>query len=176
MTIDNNNDTGWILWINPYQGSSYFSGSYTANDWNANISGKIFAGTSTTTWGTTAGATWDITGFQLEVGSEATPFETMSYYDNLQQCYRYFRLQSKTRASGRMGGAVNYALMSSTSLSPVMRNTPSVTAQYGSANYNSNVSNISTVNLTYDHVGIMADISDGNYYYYNNGWYADAEL
>ena len=41
-------------------------------------------------WGTTAGATWDITGFQLEVGPEATPFETRSYHDELRHCQRYY--------------------------------------------------------------------------------------
>jgi len=175
MTINNDNGSGWILWINPYQGSDFFSGSYTANDWNASQSGKIFAGTPTTTWGTTAGATWDITGFQLEVGSEATPFENISYHDNLQQCFRYYRVQNYSRASGRLGGSVNYVAMVSFPLSPHMRDTPTV-AMYGSANYNSNVSSIGTVNISNDHVGFTANISDGNYYYYNNGWTADAEL
>ena len=38
----------------------------------------------------TSGATWQITGVQLEVGSEATPFEHRSYGDELAQCQRYF--------------------------------------------------------------------------------------
>jgi len=89
MTINNDNGVGFTMWINAYQGSSYF-GSYTANTWNAAVSGKMFAGSTTTTWGTTAGATWDITGFQLEVGPEATPFETRSFADELLSCQRYY--------------------------------------------------------------------------------------
>ena len=50
----------------------------------------MFAGSTTTTWGTTASATWDITGFQLEVGPEATPFETRSYADEFISCQRYY--------------------------------------------------------------------------------------
>ena len=90
MTINNDNGIGFTLWINAYQGSNYFSGSYTANDWNAESGSYMFAGSPTTTWGTTAGATWDITGFQLEVGPEATPFETRSYADELLACQRYY--------------------------------------------------------------------------------------
>ena len=56
-----------------------------------------------------------------------------------------------------------------------MRDTPTV-AIYGSANYNSNVSSIGTVNISNDHVGFIANISDNGYWYYNNGWTADAEL
>ena len=90
MTINNDNGVGFTLWINAYQGSNFFSGSYTANDWNASSGSYMFAGSPTTTWGTTAGATWDITGFQLEVGPEATPFETRSYADELLSCQRYY--------------------------------------------------------------------------------------
>ena len=118
---------------------------------------------------------WYMTGVQLEVGSTATDFEHRSYADELARCHRYYRLQSKSRASGKLGGSQNYVSMVSFPLSPQMRNTPTV-SMYGSASYNGNVSTIDTVNVTLDHIGIMANISDGNYYYYNNGWTADAEL
>ena len=66
-------------------------------------------------------------------------------------------------------------MLNSFPLSPQMRDTPTV-AMYGSANYNSNVSSIGTVNIANDHVGFIANISDNGYWYYNNGWTADAEL
>tara|TARA_R100000388_G_C7225890_1_gene151712 strand:- start:169 stop:1287 length:1119 start_codon:yes stop_codon:yes gene_type:complete len=102
MTINNDNGIGFTMWINAYQGSNFFSGSYTANDWNAESGSSMFAGSPTTTWGTTAGATWDITGFQLEVGPEATPFETRSYADELLSCQRYFeKMNPKLFVLGR---------------------------------------------------------------------------
>ena len=93
MTINNDNGIGFTLWINAYQGSNFFSGSYTANAWNAESGSYMFAGSPTTTWGTTAGATWDITGFQLEVGDHATDFENRSYIDELATCQRYYYTQ-----------------------------------------------------------------------------------
>jgi len=38
----------------------------------------------------TNSATWQITGVQMEVGTEATPFEHRSYGDELAMCQRYF--------------------------------------------------------------------------------------
>jgi len=72
--------------------------------------------TDSTSWGTwagakfgygqvadvaaTSGATWQITGVQLEVGDTATPFEHRSYGDELARCQRYYyRLGGSGRAS-----------------------------------------------------------------------------
>jgi len=54
--------------------------------------------TSNTQWGldggtkvvATSGATWQITGVQLEVGTVATPFEHRSYGEELALCQRYY--------------------------------------------------------------------------------------
>jgi len=110
MTINNDNGIGFTMWINAYQGSSYF-GSYTANTWNAAVSGKMFAGSSTTTWGTTTGATWDITGFQLEVGSEATPFEHRSFNEEHRMCMRYYEksFPYATAPANNAGDAIDIA-------------------------------------------------------------------
>lgn len=39
----------------------------------------------------TSGATYQLTGIQLEVGNTATPFQHRSYGDELQRCQRYFQ-------------------------------------------------------------------------------------
>ena len=45
----------------------------------------------TTTWATTTNATFDITGIQLEVGSQATAFEHRGFGEELSLCQRYFQ-------------------------------------------------------------------------------------
>tara|TARA_E500000305_G_scaffold94544_1_gene83593 strand:+ start:163 stop:1272 length:1110 start_codon:yes stop_codon:yes gene_type:complete len=174
ISFNNDNGNGLNINFSPFLGTDYTDNSITNGEWIAWNSGTRYKDV-TSTWYTTNDATFEITGLQLEVGSVATDFEHRSFSQELQLCQRYYRQQSKSRASGRLGGSVNYVAMVSYPLSPHMRNTPSV-AMYGSASYNSNVSTISTVNISSDHIGIMANISDGLYYYYNNGWTADAEL
>ena len=47
--------------------------------------------------GGTNGATWQITGLQVEVGSEATPFEHRNHADEIARCQRYyFRFTAST--------------------------------------------------------------------------------
>jgi len=62
--------------------------SATAGAWG---SGDIFSSTGATSVVGTSGATWYITGVQLEVGSQATPFQHVRISEQLQECQRYFQ-------------------------------------------------------------------------------------
>ena len=53
----------------------------------------------TTTWYTTNDATFEVTGLQLEVGSQATPFEHRSFGEELKLCQRYYQVGSSIGAS-----------------------------------------------------------------------------
>ena len=79
------NDVGlelnWVLAM----GSSYISS--TLNQWQA---GWKFPNTGANTILTTNGATWQLTGVQLEVGSVATDFEHRSFGQEIALCERYY--------------------------------------------------------------------------------------
>jgi hypothetical protein len=78
------NGIGLRLYINLGTGSTY---SGTAGSWSAN--GYTSATGATSVVGTN-GATFYITGVQLEVGSSATGFEYVNYQTSLANCQRYF--------------------------------------------------------------------------------------
>ena len=85
-----NNDTGIGLKLGwyPYIGTTYSGSSTTLNDWVTMT--NPYRRTMTTTWFTTNDSTFDITGVQLEVGSQATPFEHRSFGEELSLCQRYY--------------------------------------------------------------------------------------
>ena len=87
-TIANDNGAGiYVLW-HLGAGSTYNDGANTS--WE-NYSNAGWAGGHVQNGiVTTNGATWYLTGVQLELGSVATPFEHRSYMEELQQCRRYY--------------------------------------------------------------------------------------
>jgi hypothetical protein len=66
---------------------SNFNG--TANTW---ASGNVKSTLGATNLIATNGATWQVTGVQLEAGDTATPFEHRSYGQELALCGRYFQV------------------------------------------------------------------------------------
>jgi hypothetical protein len=85
-----NNDTGEglrIIWTLA-SGSNFNSTDNTS--WGAFTLGMFSYGHAQNGVMTTASATWQITGVQLEVGSVATPFEHRSYGEELALCQRYY--------------------------------------------------------------------------------------
>ena len=91
ITIDNDSGSGLQLNIAAYWGGNFTSSGNTTDTWAAFSSGSRTPDFSNT-WSNTTGATFDITGVQLEVGEKATPFEHRSYGDELQRCLRYYHM------------------------------------------------------------------------------------
>jgi len=85
LVFNNDNGAGLRIQWMAYYGSNYCSASATLNEWSTGSSLPIHD----TTWNTTSGATFDITGVQLEVGDTATPYEHRSYGEELAKCQRY---------------------------------------------------------------------------------------
>ena len=78
------NGVGLYAWFNLGTGST---GSTTANAWAA---GSYYAPTGAVSVVGTSGATFYITGVQLEKGSTATSFDYRPYGTELQLCQRYY--------------------------------------------------------------------------------------
>jgi hypothetical protein len=111
-------------------GSTY---SGTAGAW----AGSLYLSTTgaTSVVGTT-GATFYITGVQLEVGSVATPFERRPFGTELALCYRYYYKITTTASNNVFGSAFNDSSTVSYGLClfPVtMRTAPTAIDQNGTA-------------------------------------------
>ena len=88
-TIDFNNDKGLELRFYQYLGTNYTQASgYPEDAWTAYQNPQTAIQTST--WYDTNDATYEITGVQLEVGSQATPFEHRMHGEEIALCQRYF--------------------------------------------------------------------------------------
>jgi hypothetical protein len=90
-----NNGVGLLLRLALGAGSSFLQ---SAGSWGT---GNVVGATGTTQWISTNGATFYITGVQLEVGSTATSFDYRPYGTELNLCQRYY----EQLASGVMGFA-----------------------------------------------------------------------
>ena len=104
LQIDNNNGQGLRIRLVPFRGTSA-TGSVTLNQWGA-YDVSVQYPDNTSTFYTTNDATFEMTGVQLEVGSQATPFEHRSFAEELTLCQRYF---TKTYDQDSYAGTAEYA-------------------------------------------------------------------
>ncbi len=109
------NGTGISLGFSMGLGSSALG---TANVWNAGI---VYGVTGQTNLVGTNGATFYITGVQLEAGSVASPFERRDYGREFIMCQRYFQYVFASQT-----GASNTNMTSSTALPVRMRAAPDI--------------------------------------------------
>ena len=145
------NGIGLRVFFSLGAGSTY---SGTAGAW---ATGEYYSATGATSVVGTSGATFYITGVQLEVGSSATGFEYVNYQTSLANCQRYYsKSYSQTVVAGTVltggtggvtiGGNVNNIYMGAYAKHPItLRASPTI--------------------IIYDNGGNSGKIS-----YYNAGW------
>jgi hypothetical protein len=123
----------------------------------------------------TNGATFQVTGVQLEVGEQATPFEHRSYGDELRRCQRYYNVTGTSAGHFTPASVGAYGYVLAPMSFPVeMRSAPSMTNtsfdDAGTGSYHGAFQSITT----YRYVQEMRDAS-GNLYGQTINT-ADAEL
>ena len=177
-------------------GSTY---STTAGTWSA---GNLFGLTGATSVVGTNGATFYITGVQLEVGSSATGYEYENYTSLLQKCQRYYEKSFDTTTAPANGLGTNGRLVGAyvagdlyccgSPFKVTKRATPTITAYAGSSgsgstgqwnyftgsawNYNTVIFSDTNTNGFEGRVGSPSGLSSNNCYMVDGNWTASAEL
>ena len=137
------NGIGLRLMLSVGSGATYAgtSGAWAGADYRGATGETSVVGTS--------GATFYITGVQLEVGTEATPFEHRPYDMELARCQRYYQIMSK----GAMGGSYSATQwIGGGNFNTQMRVTPSASQPNGVAT----VHDPSTATYSQSSVNILA--------------------
>ena len=138
--IDNDNGEGLRVTWTLAAGSDFDSvnstswANYTVTNWAGSHAqdGVI----------TTANATWQITGVQLEIGEQATSFEHRSFADELRRCQRYYFEIDFDAGEEPLGAYYNSNRSVCTQAFHVqMRTDPTVTSTFGSGGLQADYSN-----------------------------------
>jgi len=128
--FNKDNGSGLTLEFNLMSGASFNAAGYQDTWGNG---GGVRASGQTANC-TTSGATWQITGVQLEVGKVATPFEHRSYGEELALCQRYYYRHTGDGGSDTIGTAAIYSATQAVTnvYFPVtMRTTPTLSVTSG---------------------------------------------
>jgi hypothetical protein len=193
--ISNNNSNGFEISFALAAGSNFTTGAL-GTSWATTATESRYAGHAANVMSSTSNE-WYITGIQLEVGEQATPFEHRSYGDELAKCQRYyFHTYGQGNTVGASfdasyGGMVyfigtgNYGMAPLNTTFPTeMRSSPTITfyGHSGTANrityWNSGTeSSYGTVNRNTRQVtGMSFDAGTNTEDFYSAGMVADAEL
>ena len=137
VQFDFNESKGLGITWELFQGTNNTASSSTDNVWQAYV-GSTRTKDQTSTFYTTNDATYEITGVQLEVGSQATAFEHRTFGEELSLCQRYYQILATGSNKYWGGTACNYTtnqLYMPIQFKTEMRTTPTLLFTTGSAYY-----------------------------------------
>ena len=149
-SIANDNTSELTIEFPVGSGSNYTSGA-VPTAWEASSDADRNAGSNINIADNTANE-WYLTGVQLEVGSQATPFEHRSFGEELALCQRYFY---KTQSDSTYDFFSNGVAISSTlayngiALPCKMRSAPTLTTSGNLRNYRNGGSAITTIAINH---------------------------
>ena len=96
------NGNGLLFELSMFRGTDTTDNSASVDGWHT-YAGTARMPDNTSTWYTTNDATFEVTGLQIEVGSQATAFEHRTYGDELSLCQRYFIMFTGNVTAWRLG-------------------------------------------------------------------------
>lgn len=157
-------DNGIGIQINWILATGSDADGTTNTDWGTYSLASLGGGHAQDGVITTASATWQITGVQLEVGETATPFEHKSYADDEWGCQRYYHMVKEGsgtymqfctgRAWGTGGANAPYKFPR------VMRASPTMTAGGAASDYDFSISAVPAAgSVTLNNDMMMINIS-----------------
>ena len=179
LVFPNDNGEGLALFWVPAFGTNYSGSSVNLDQWET-LTGSDYIPDITHAWGNTNGATFDLTGVQLEVGQNPTEFEHEPLERTLAKCQRYFFKSTTYPLSLANASTTGYSFRQERtqqhSMPVIMRSNPTFTAVESIKLLSSG--SISIVGNK-DHVVLYpsayaGDLPSDNYWY--GGYTADAEL
>ena len=109
---DNNHSLSVEFYL--HAGSNYTGGTYTANTWQSRASSDNMRAVGIGSFFDSTSNDVKLTGLQVELGEQATPFEHRSFSDDLQRCQRYYVQLLKSGSTkelvinGAQSGATNF--------------------------------------------------------------------
>tara|TARA_R100000030_G_scaffold88072_1_gene71953 strand:- start:126 stop:1223 length:1098 start_codon:yes stop_codon:yes gene_type:complete len=89
ITVTNDNGIGLRCYIIVHYGTNYTSSGHTSDAWQTVDTADLTADFAQN-WSNTASATFDMTGWKVEVGEVATAFEHEDFGTTLAKCQRYY--------------------------------------------------------------------------------------
>ena len=145
---DNASSLSLHLWL--HGGSTFAGGTFASNTWHTTNANRL--SDSQSSFFDSTDRTFFITGIQMEVGSQATPFEHRSFGEELALCQRYFY---KTQSDSTYDFFSNGVAISSTlayngiALPCKMRSAPTLTTSGNLRNYRNGGSAITTIAINH---------------------------
>lgn len=178
LTINNDNGEGFRVLVVPDYGTTYTGDSEAVTDaWYTRTQTDGYFPNFAQDWQNTNGATFEITGVQLEVGDgPATPFEHEDFGTTLEKCRRYCYV-----APQHLGYTVGtpYATVAPSAtiqFSPIMRASPAVTGTFTPQSGNAGTFAVASINYSYVHVYNSASNWSASQGVLVTDFKADAEL